>query len=61
MERRGSIYLSRALWGQEVGLKPVAEGQGEVYFERLKLGIFDETAGRIKGVKRLEQKPNETG
>jgi transposase InsO family protein len=56
-----TIHLSKALWGQQVGLKPVAEGQWEVYFERLKLGLFDERAGRIKGVKRLEQKPGENG
>ena len=52
-----SIHLSKALWGQEVGLKPVAEGQWEVFFEGLKLGIFDERTGRIEGVKRLETSP----
>jgi hypothetical protein len=49
-----SIRLCEALWGREVGLKPVTEGPWEVYFEGLKLGVFDEKAERIKGVKRLE-------
>ena len=49
------IRLSPALWGQEIGLKPVSQGQWEVYFEGLKLGMFDEAAGRIKGVQRLKE------
>lgn len=47
------IRLTSALWGQEVGLKLVAEGQWEVYFENLKLGVFDERAGRMRPAKRL--------
>jgi putative transposase len=47
------IRLCEALWGQEVGFKPVADGQWEVHFEGFKLGVFDEGAGRIKGVGRL--------
>jgi hypothetical protein len=53
-----NIHLSEALWGQEVGFKAVAEGQWEVYFEGLKLGMFDEKTGRIKGVKRLTAEPD---
>jgi len=51
------IRLCEALWGQQIGFKPLAEGQWEVYFESLKLGMFDEEAGRIKGVKRLKEEP----
>jgi hypothetical protein len=54
MRWRGrDIRLCEALWGQEVGFKAVAEGEWEVYFEDLKLGMFDEKAGRIKSVRRL--------
>ena len=48
------LRLCDALWGQELGLKPVAARQREVYFEGLQLGIFDEGKGRIKGVERLK-------
>ena len=51
------IRLSNALWGQEVGLKAVAEGQWDIYFEALKLGRFDEQKGRIQGVERLTAEP----
>jgi hypothetical protein len=47
------IRLTAALCGQEVGLQPVDDGQWAVYFETLKLGIFDERAGRIRPAKRL--------
>jgi putative transposase len=42
------ISLGGALWGQEVGLKPVAEGLWAVYFETLELGIFNEQLGRVE-------------
>jgi transposase InsO family protein len=42
------ISLGGALWGQEVGLKPVAEGLWAVYFESLELGMFHEQLGRIQ-------------
>ena len=48
------IRLTEALWGQQIGLKPIGEGQWEVYFENLKLGVFDEEARRVRGVERLE-------
>ena len=48
------VRLCEALWGQEIGFKAVGEGQWEVYFEGLHLGMFDEVAGRIKGVKQLK-------
>jgi len=47
------VRLNTALWGQEVGLKPVGKGKWEIYFESFKLGEFDERTGRVKGVKRL--------
>ena len=51
------IRLTETLWGQQIGLKPVTEGQWAVYFEHLELGLFDERLGRVLPAKRLEQKP----
>lgn len=51
------IRLTAALWGQEIGLKPVAEGEWAVYFERLELGIFEERTGRLRPAKRLYMTP----
>ena len=42
------VSLGAALWGQEVGLKPVAEGLWTVYFETLELGTFNEQLGRVE-------------
>lgn len=47
------IRLTSALWGQEVGLKPMGDGLWGVYFEGLELGSFDERKGRIKAAKLL--------
>ena len=47
------VRLTAALWGQEVGLKPTADGEWTVYFEGLELGTFEERTGRIRPVKRL--------
>jgi len=47
------VRLSQALWGQEIGLEPVGEGQWAVYFETLRLGTFDERKGRIERCGRL--------
>jgi len=41
------IRLTKALWGQEIGLEPVGEGQWAVHFETLRLGTFDERKGRM--------------
>jgi transposase InsO family protein len=41
------IYLSQALAGQEVGLESVGEGQWDVHFETLRLGLLDERKKRI--------------
>ena len=51
------IRLTETLWGQQIGLKPVTEGQWAVYFEHLELGLFDERLGRVLPAKRLKQKP----
>jgi len=48
------INLTTALWGQQVGFKPVGDGRWAVYFESLELGIFDERKGRIVAAKRLK-------
>lgn len=47
------VRVSTALWGQEIGLRPVDDGYWEVYFEDLALGVFDERKGRIVPSKRL--------
>ena len=51
------IRLTETLWGQQIGLKLVTEGQWAVYFEHLELGLFDERLGRVLPAKRLKQKP----
>ena len=51
------VRLTGALWGQEVGLKPVADGEWTVYFEGLELGTFEERTGRMRPVKRLHMNP----
>ncbi len=51
------IRLTSALWEQEIGLKPVADGEWAVYFESLELGIFDERTGRMRPAKRLNMTP----
>ena len=48
------INLTTALWGQQVGFKPVGDGRWAVYFESLELGVFDERKGRIEAAKRLK-------
>ena len=55
------IRLTETLWGQQIGLKPVAEGQWAVYFEHLELGLFDERKGRVLPAKRLRRKPTTEG
>jgi transposase InsO family protein len=54
--RGKDVRLSQALWGQEVGLKPVGDGEWAVYFESLELGTFEERTGRVRPVKRLQQR-----
>jgi hypothetical protein len=53
--RGKDVRLSHALWGQEVGLKPVGDGEWAVYFESLELETFEERTGRVRPVKRLHQ------
>jgi transposase InsO family protein len=47
------IRVSSALWGQEVGLKPVGNALWAVYFESLELGLFDEQTGHIERPKGI--------
>jgi hypothetical protein len=51
-----NVQLSKALWGQEVGLRPVDDGCWEIYFEELALGTFDERKGRVVPSRRLSIK-----
>ncbi len=48
------VRVTSALAGQEIGLKPIGDGQWEVHFENCRLGIFDEKTGKVKGFKRLQ-------
>ena len=47
------VPLNLALRGQEIGFQPVGDGLWAVYFEHLRLGIFDERKNIIKPVARL--------
>jgi transposase InsO family protein len=47
------VHIGQALVGQEIGFKPVGEGQWAVYFEHLELGHFDERNHRVKPSRRL--------
>ena len=42
------VYVTQALAGQPIGLKPVGDGAWEVYFTDLLVALFDEKALRIK-------------
>jgi putative transposase len=48
-----NLQISQALIGQEVGFKPVDEGQWAVYFEGLELGSYDERKHRLIPAPRL--------
>lgn len=47
------IQISQALVGQEIGLKPIADAEWAIYFERLELGRYDERNHRLKPSPRL--------
>jgi len=47
------LQITKALVGQEIGLKPVGEGEWIVYYEHLELGRFDERNYRVKPNPRL--------
>ena len=53
------VRVSHALRGQEIGLKPTGDGLWAVYFEDLRLGLFDERKGRIEPAARLSHGPEE--
>jgi transposase InsO family protein len=48
-----NVHITHALVGQELGLKPVGDGQWELYFEGLHLGHYDERKNRLRSVARL--------
>lgn len=48
-----TVQITKALIGQELGLKPVDEGLWALYFESLELGLFDERQQRVRRVKTL--------
>ena len=50
------IRLTETLWGQQIGLKTVTEGQWAVYFKHLELGLFDERLGRVLPCQTIETK-----
>jgi putative transposase len=43
-----SVYVTRALAGERIGLEPVEDGVWMAYFAKQSLGIFDERIGKIK-------------
>jgi len=48
-----TVQITKALIGQEIGLKPVDEGRWAVYFETVELGLFDERKQRVQRLKTL--------
>lgn len=50
-----NVMVSRALWGQEIGLELIGERLWAVHFEGLELGVFDEVKGQIKPARRLRE------
>jgi putative transposase len=49
------VRVTKALWGQEIGLQPVGDGLWAAYFEDLQLGIFDERKGRIVPLRTMKR------
>lgn len=50
-----NVLISKALWGQEIGLKPIADGLWKIYFEDLELGELDERQRRVRPARILHQ------
>ena len=50
-----NVMISKALWGQEIGLKPISDGRWTIYFEDLELGQFDERQRRVQPVRTLRK------
>jgi transposase InsO family protein len=55
--RGKDVRLTPALWGQEIGLEPVGEGEWALHFEHMRLGIFDERTGRVRPAARISNEP----
>ena len=53
------VNVTRSLFGQTIGLKPVGDGLWAVYFEKLELGTLDERQGRIEPARKLIWLPAE--
>jgi putative transposase len=47
------VDITRALWGQQIGLEPKEDGRWRVWFEHMELGDFDERRLRVLPLKRL--------
>jgi len=45
--RGRELYLTRVLWGERVGLEPIADGVYRIWFGGLALGLLDERRGKI--------------
>jgi transposase InsO family protein len=43
-----SVYVSKALIGERIGLEPIEEGTWMTYFAKHPLGVFDERTGEIE-------------
>jgi hypothetical protein len=50
------VPITLALRGEEIGFQPVGDGLWAVYFEHLRLGIFDERKSAIKPAVRLHDR-----
>lgn len=47
------VPITTALWGQEIGLKPIGERVWAVYFEEFEVGFFNEVTLHVQPAKRL--------
>ncbi len=52
-----NVPLTKALWGERVGLRPVGDGRWEVYFGKMLLGLFDERTLQVAPLKRKHHPP----
>lgn len=52
--RGNKIHVTRALSGEHIGLKPVAEGEWEAFFGPLSLGILNERKQRLQAPRQKQ-------
>lgn len=50
-----NVRVTTALWGQEIGLKPIDDGLWTIYFENVELGEFDERRKEVRPRKKLKR------